>query len=421
MEDCVFVIDTSPAPQRNNLDVPQYQVGRKSVELLQLEKESTPKFGRFPQHSNHCWNCGKKNHSIRECRAEYNHITVEWNKTLLTMKKEYDAKKFQKRSNRYHQADNLDDDRSCRRPGPISSQLRQVLGLSDHELPPYVYRLRSHGYPKAWLKHATVRPSGINLYDAHGNEVADPDAEDGEVLEEEDKIKYDLSKLIQFPGFNAPLPENSIDDYERMKSPPFSEEQSLENMLTELKEKAVTEYQLRKNTSSSTAAMNSSQNSQDSSDDMEVDCSLSSSLVETGFVAPLPNDDNKPLTPPPPGMTPPPLGDDAKSTSSQTDSECTLNDLSQDSKSSQCSDPNKSLTTSSSQNGLGRILSSAEGTPLLKSKFGHARLPPPENFSKDICDVIYFENLPESTGKFERMRNLLKKVKSILGIKRQNS
>lgn len=42
-------------------------------------------------------------------------------------------------------------------------------------------------------------------------EVADPDAEDGEVLEEEDKIKYDLSKLIQFPGFNAPLPENSID------------------------------------------------------------------------------------------------------------------------------------------------------------------------------------------------------------------
>lgn len=93
----------------------------------------------------------------------------------------------------------------------------------------------------------------------------------------------------------------------------------------------------------------------------------------------------------------------------------------QDSQSLQCSDMNKSSTTSSSQNGLGRILSSSEGTPLLKSKFGHARLPPAENFSKDICDVINFENLPESTGKFEKMRSLLKKVKGILGMKKQNS
>lgn len=42
-------------------------------------------------------------------------------------------------------------------------------------------------------------------------EVADPDAEDGEILEEEDKIRYDLSKLIKFPGFNVPLPENAVD------------------------------------------------------------------------------------------------------------------------------------------------------------------------------------------------------------------
>lgn len=68
-----------------------------------------------------------------------------------------------------------------------------------------------------------------------------------------------------------------------MKSPPFSEEQSLENMLKELKEKAVTEYQLRKNASSSSAAMNSSQNSQDSSDDMEVDTSLPSSLGKSNL------------------------------------------------------------------------------------------------------------------------------------------
>lgn len=43
------------------------------------------------------------------------------------------------------------------------------MGLSTRDLPPYVYRLRKHGYPKAWLKHTMVKPSGINLYDAQGN------------------------------------------------------------------------------------------------------------------------------------------------------------------------------------------------------------------------------------------------------------
>ncbi len=42
-------------------------------------------------------------------------------------------------------------------------------------------------------------------------EVADPDAEDGEILDEEDKIRYDIDKLILFPGFNSPMPENVVD------------------------------------------------------------------------------------------------------------------------------------------------------------------------------------------------------------------
>ena len=80
-----------------------------------------------------------------------------------------------------------------------------------------------------------------------------------------------------------------------------------------------------------------------------------------------------------------------------------------------------SVTTAvdgSSEDSLGRILTVSEGTPILKSRSGHSRLPPVENFSKDICDVINFENLPESTGKFDKMRNLLKKVKKALGLHR---
>lgn len=54
-------------------------------------------------------------------------------------------------------------------PGTISPQLRKIMGLSVNDLPPFIYRLRKHGYPKAWLRHASVKPSGLNVYDAHGN------------------------------------------------------------------------------------------------------------------------------------------------------------------------------------------------------------------------------------------------------------
>lgn len=73
------------------------------------------------------------------------------------------------RSGRYHQTESISAYYSHLIPGVISPSLRYALGLSDGDLPPYVYRLRKHGYPKAWLKHATVKPSGINLYDTYGN------------------------------------------------------------------------------------------------------------------------------------------------------------------------------------------------------------------------------------------------------------
>lgn len=37
--------------------------------------------------------------------------------------------------------------------------------------------------------------------------------------------------------------------------------------------------------------------------------------------------------------------------------------------------------------------------------------PPLENFAKDMGELMYFENLPSSTGKFDKMRGLLQKVR----------
>lgn len=54
------------------------------------------------------------------------------------------------------------------------------------------------------------------------------------------------------------------------------------------------------------------------------------------------------------------------------------------------------------------------GTPILPSTSPYNKLPSSEKFSKDICDVINFENLPDSTGKYEQMSGVLQKVRSTM-------
>lgn len=59
---------------------------------------------------------------------------------------------------------------------------------------------------------------------------------------------------------------------------------------------------------------------------------------------------------------------------------------------------------------MGGVRQSTLGTPIMASGIG--KLPADINFAKDICDVINFENLPDSTGKYIQMSALIKKVRS---------
>lgn len=51
------------------------------------------------------------------------------------------------------------------------------------------------------------------------------------------------------------------------------------------------------------------------------------------------------------------------------------------------------------------------GTPILPAFSPFSTLPSGESFSKGVCDVIAFENLPDSTGKYDQMRSLLSQVR----------
>lgn len=58
------------------------------------------------------------------------------------------------------------------------------------------------------------------------------------------------------------------------------------------------------------------------------------------------------------------------------------------------------------------IKTSVLGTPILKSKSPYSSLPTMDNFTKDVSPVINFENLPNATGKYEQMTEVLQKVRN---------
>lgn len=60
------------------------------------------------------------------------------------------------------------------------------------------------------------------------------------------------------------------------------------------------------------------------------------------------------------------------------------------------------------------VKSSSFGTPLLKNYSPYETLPNPDNFSVGVSQVINFENLPDATGKYEQMTNVLDKVRKTI-------
>lgn len=59
----------------------------------------------------------------------------------------------------------------------------------------------------------------------------------------------------------------------------------------------------------------------------------------------------------------------------------------------------------------GTVRNSEFGTPILKSISPFSKLPSREQFSVNVSDVINFENLPNSTGKYETMRHVITKIR----------
>uniref|UniRef100_A0A182PML4 PSP proline-rich domain-containing protein n=1 Tax=Anopheles epiroticus TaxID=199890 RepID=A0A182PML4_9DIPT len=226
-----FVIDSTPMKnKKNNGQIPSYKKSMNKVFDGQTPPPASSSASKRPKPKQTCWNCGAE-HALKDCKEPRNY-------TRIRQKKE----EFQRKADRYH-AD-LEQRYGHFRPGTLSEGLRSALGLGSRDLPTHVYKMRLFGYPPGWLEDAKITHSGLQLFGSNGDAVQHSDESDGEV--DNARMKYDVRKIIEYPGFNEPPPEGLFDDSKYYKVPPYTEELSRENMIRQLEGTLVGGYRRKK-------------------------------------------------------------------------------------------------------------------------------------------------------------------------------
>ncbi|NXK94475.1 ZCHC8 protein, partial [Formicarius rufipectus] len=195
-------------------EIPKYhQVFSQILSLDGQEIQVKPKSRPKP----HCFNCGSEDHQMKDCPKPRNAARIsEKRKEFLEACGETSNQNFQQR---YH-VEEVEERFGKFKPGVISGVLQDALGVTDRSLPPFIYRMRRLGYPPGWLKEAEMEHSGLALY--HGKD--DGEAE-GEESPQHRRVTYDVSKLVNYPGFNISTPSGIPDEWQIFGSIPMQPSQ----------------------------------------------------------------------------------------------------------------------------------------------------------------------------------------------------
>ncbi|XP_028313224.1 zinc finger CCHC domain-containing protein 8 [Gouania willdenowi] len=154
-----------------------------------------------------CFNCGSVSHQLRDCPKPKDMAAIN------ERRKEFNQSSNLTSNQRYH-ADFVEERFAKFKPGVISEELLRALGIDNHTLPPLIYRMRQLGYPPGWLKEAEMENSGLSLYDGKS-------PTNGSSTNESQNISYDISKLVDFPGFNVAAPHKMKDEFMHYGSVPM--------------------------------------------------------------------------------------------------------------------------------------------------------------------------------------------------------
>ncbi|KFM68460.1 Zinc finger CCHC domain-containing protein 8-like protein, partial [Stegodyphus mimosarum] len=298
----LFSLDISTAPETSYTIVPKYETSFNEILDKKDESDAKPeaydgKTKRFPKV---CFNCSG-DHNVGQCPHK-----IDQRKVNIARRQ---IKSFCPPTVRYHVHGKKE---AGFKPGSISDDLREALDLKQNQIPLYVYRMRLLGYPPGWLAEAAVESSGITVYGSDGNVVAEENCEDGEVDSTDIRVQYDPDKLIDFPGFNVPLPPNFVDEFQELGMPPLQFHQ-----LRSTAEMHMSKPDVRPRWKRKLKLQEGNQSKiQRCEEDMEVDDDIGGGVLDESsdcaaeFIPPLPTE-APPPPPPPDDAVPPPLPDDA--------------------------------------------------------------------------------------------------------------
>ena len=358
-----FLIDATPKSCESE-ETPRYTTLKTPI----LSNTKITEENLFPRSAsaNKCFNCDKDSHSLRDCPEPRN------------MNKIRRARNdFNKRELRYHDDD---DEFSSFLPGTLTDELKSALGLNGNEIPLHVYKMRAYGYPPGWFEEAKVQNSGLSLFNGKDNEQNDDEAEN---------IKIDVQKIYEYPGFNVPPEGQFVDRHRFYGVPPMLPQHSKEVLIQSLGENVVNGYKKRKLKES----RERDAGTLCADDEMDLDAGDEEGITPLDNQPCPPGDDDRP----PPPESPPP------------GSEVEDGELSNESGAS--NDLRHKIDDNPNDISIGHVATTIFGAPVLDSFSGFETLPAGDNFMVGVSDVIAFENLAESTGKYENMRELIKKVR----------
>ncbi|NXU54583.1 ZCHC8 protein, partial [Turnix velox] len=290
-------------------EIPKYQqVFSQILSLDGQEIQVKPKSRPKP----HCFNCGSEDHQMKDCPEPRNAARInEKRKEFLEACGEASNQNFQQR---YH-AEEVEERFGKFKPGVISGELQDALGVTDKNLPPFIYRMRQLGYPPGWLKEAEMEHSGLALYDGK-----DDSGTEDEGSNQPKRITYDVSKLINYPGFNISTPSGIPDEWQMFGSipmQPYQQKDVFANYLSNFH--APSPKSSNKRSAPQPSSHHSKRQKEDNLEspatDMEVDSDVEMSQRSQNnfqFQPPLPPGCPSMSTPPPlpqgtpPNLTPPP-------------------------------------------------------------------------------------------------------------------
>ncbi|XP_027199983.2 uncharacterized protein LOC113794095 [Dermatophagoides pteronyssinus] len=296
-------------------------------------------------------------------------------------------------------------------PGKLSSNLRQALGLENDMLPFWIYRMRILGYPPVWLQTAQSKTLAVIDNTTTKSDKPSSSLANGEDGELDDHLKYNKDILIEYPGFNAPVPKNVHDDWVILGMPPFQPKQHLNVAAEQMQFIEPVPYKRTKlnndNDSNSTATTTTDDDSNTNPGDDQHSKDATNNHQDNKNNMEKIQPENEEIL--------------IKSENDNEEKDEQINCINQsedhhpdlmgkDTNSSSSSSSNNTSTTPITAANEKKMKIVSYGTPVPQTV--RPKLPALEKWSIGMGELLHFENLPNSTGAYQgKIKNIIDKVR----------